>query len=102
MPLPRVTKATVRVLFAYDIGLSIQLERCGRFVTGLTADERIKHKGHAPEYFQFDPAPLHVLEGIEPLRFGAFATDAVAELTLFDFGGVSVAYTIERPPCSMR
>lgn len=94
MTLPRIEKGTVRVLFAYDIGLSIQLELCSRHVKGLTADERIKHKGHAPEYFQFDPAPLHVVQGIEPVRVGAWASASSAEITLFDFGGVSVAYTI--------
>lgn len=94
MSLPRIQLATVRVLFAYDIGLSIQLDRCSRHVEGLTADERIKHKGHAPDYFQFDPSPLHVVQDIEPVVVGRFTSAARAEITLFDFGGVSVAYSL--------
>ncbi len=94
MSLPRVQRATVRILFAYDVGLSIQLERCSRHVEGLTADERIKHKGHAPDYFQFDPAPLHVVQGIEPVVVGRWASAGSVEITLFDFGGVSVAYAL--------
>lgn len=94
MGLPRITKGTIRVLFAYDIGLSIELDQCRRFVSGLTADERIKHKGHAPQYFQFDPPPLHVLEHAEPVVVGPLRGDPSVEITLFDFGGVSVAYTI--------
>jgi hypothetical protein len=94
MPLGSVDRATVRVLFAYDIGLSIELERCKRFVSGLTADERIKHKGVAPQYFQFDPAPLHVVQGIEPVTVGGFSSTPAVEITLFDFGGGSLAYEI--------
>jgi hypothetical protein len=94
MSLPRVQQGTVRVLFAYDIGLSIQLGRCSAHVEGLTADERIKHKGHAPDYFQFDPSPLHVVQGIEPVQVGRWSSASTVEITLFDFGGVSVAYTL--------
>lgn len=94
MALPRISKSTVRVLFAYDVGLSIQLQSCSRHVTGLTADERIQHKGHAPQYFQFDPAPLHVLQEIEPVRVAGHSSTTSCEITLFDFGGVSVAYEI--------
>ncbi|MDZ4773226.1 MAG: hypothetical protein SGI72_08850 [Planctomycetota bacterium] len=95
MSLPRVQRATVRVLFAYDIGLSIQLEQCSRHVEGLTADERIKHKGHAPDYFQFDPSPLHVVQDSGPVRVGVWSSARQVEITLFDFGGVSVAYTLD-------
>jgi hypothetical protein len=94
MPLGHIDRGTARILFAYDIGLSIELEKCKRFVAGLTADERIKHKGVAPRYFQFDPAPLHVLQGIEPIAIDRWTSTASAEITLFDFGGVSVAYEV--------
>lgn len=94
MSLPRIRRGTVRVLYAYDVGLSIRLEACSRHVQGLTADERIKHKGHAPAYFQFDPAPLHVVQGVEPLRIGRFESAGSVEITLYDIGGVSFAYTI--------
>jgi hypothetical protein len=94
MSLPRITKGTVRVLYAYDIGLSIQLGSCGKHVQGLTADERIKHKGHAPEFFQFDPQPLRVVQDIEPVRIAPGIAASSAEITLFDFGGVSVHYVM--------
>jgi len=89
-----IERGTVRVLFAYDIGLSIELERCRQFVSGLTPDERIKHKGTAPQYFQFDPNPLRVVQGIEPVSIGRWKSTPAVELTLFDFGGVSVAYDV--------
>src|SRR5689334_6528007 len=94
MPLRHIDRGTARVLFAYDIGLSIELEKCKRFVAGLTADERIKHKGIAPRYFQFDPPPLHVVQGIDPISIGRWNSTGSAEITLFDFGGVSVSYEV--------
>lgn len=90
----RIQGGTVRVLVAYDIGLSIRLEACRAHVTGLEADERIRHKGHAPQYFQFDPAPLRLAREIEPIEVGGRRTTATAEILLFDFGGISVGYSI--------
>lgn len=94
MSLPRITQGTVRVLFAYDIGLSIDLDRCTELVAGLVADERIQHKGHAPQYFQFDTPPVHVIEDIDPVRVAGRPSEPRAEITLFDFGGVSVMYEV--------
>ncbi|MBL8862841.1 MAG: hypothetical protein JNK02_12650 [Planctomycetes bacterium] len=86
--------ATVRVLYAFDVGLSIRLEECRARVAGLEADERIRHKGHAPQYFQFDPPPLRLVREIDPVEAGGRRTAAVAEILLYDFGGVSVGYSI--------
>lgn len=90
----RIQGATVRVLVAYDIGLSIRLDACRAHVGGLEADERIRHKGHAPQYFQFDPTPLRLVREIEPIEVGGRRTSATAEILLYDFGGVSVGYAI--------
>jgi len=91
LPIPQ---ATIRVLLAYDVGLSIRLEACRGQASGLEADERIRHKGHAPQYFQFDPPPLRLNRDIEPVRIAGLATSSTVEILLYDFGGVSVGYTI--------
>lgn len=90
----RIPGAVIRVLVAYDIGLSIRLDGCRAHVGGLEADERIRHKGHAPQYFQFDPPPLRLVREIEPISVGAHRTDARVEILLYEFGGVSVGYAI--------
>src|SRR5206468_1391178 len=82
------------VVFAYDIGLSVDLERCRQHVTDLTEMARIKHKGHAPTYFQFDPPPLGMSQEIQPLEIGGRQTASSVDLLVYDFAGVSVAYTI--------
>ena len=84
----------VHVIHAYDVGLSIDLGRAGQSITDLTERAEIKHKGHAPAYFQFDPPPLRVTQAISPLTCGARSTHAEVDLVFYDFGGVSVLYEI--------
>jgi hypothetical protein len=87
-----VKQGTVHVLFAYDVGLAIDLVRCQQHISDLVELARIKHKGHAPHYFQFDPAPLRVMQEIAPLKVGPHRSSANAETVIYDFGGVSVSY----------
>lgn len=90
----RITKGTLHVVLAYDVGLSIDLERCRRSVTDLTELASIRHKGFAPAYFQFDPLPVRVTQAIAPLALGRFASSAEVELVVYDFGGISVIYDV--------
>ena len=91
---PSIRKGLVHVVYAYDIGLGVHLERCKQHVSDLTEMARIKHKGHAPTYFQFDPAPLAMTQEVAPLSVGARWTAGSVDLSVYDFGGVSVAYPI--------
>ncbi|MFN0007440.1 MAG: hypothetical protein ACKVXR_05985 [Planctomycetota bacterium] len=90
----RVEKGLVHVVSAFDVGHSIDLERCKAQVAELTEMGRIRHKGHAPTYFQFDPLPLRMTREIEPLEIAARSTSSSVDLTVYDFGGVTVSHTI--------
>jgi len=91
---PYVRKGFVHVVFAYDVGLGVDLERCRRSVSELTELAQIKHKGHAPAYFQFDPPPLRILQEAAPIEIAGRSTAPTVDLTVYDFGGVSVRYTM--------
>ena len=91
----RIEKSVVHVVYAYDIGLSIDLGRAKQSITDLTELAEIKHKGHAPAYFQFDPPPLRVTQTVPPLQFGARGTRPEVDVVIYDFGGVSVIYEID-------
>lgn len=91
---PVVKRGKVHVLFAYDVGLSVDLARSKQRITDLTAVAEIKHRGHAPRYFQFDPPPLRVTQKVNSIVIDAHATKGAVELLVYDFGGVSVAYEI--------
>lgn len=87
-------KGICHVLFAYDVGLAINLEDAGRRITSIKERGGIRPKRRAPCYFEFTPEPLRVIEEVAPLRVRGFETSPGAEITLFDFGALSVAYRI--------
>jgi hypothetical protein len=89
-----VTKGTCYALFAYDIGLSINLDEAERHITAIKQRSRIRHKRRAPQYFDYRPAPLRVTQGVEPLALAEFRTAASVDLVIYDFGAVSVIYSI--------
>ena len=89
-----VRRGEVHVLFAYDVGLSIDLVRAKQRITDLTELAEIKHRGHAPRYFQFDPPPLRVTQVVPELEVDGRRTRGVVEVLVYDFGGVSVGYSI--------
>ncbi|HKA14405.1 MAG TPA: hypothetical protein VKH41_05270 [Myxococcota bacterium] len=89
-----VRRGLVRVVSAFDVGLSIDLARAKQQLADLTEAATIKHKGHAPTYFQFDPAPLHMTKEIAPLEICGRRTLPSVDLTVYDFGGLSVSHSI--------
>jgi hypothetical protein len=82
------------IFFAFDIGQWIDLESARRRLESPSEDARIKGSRRAPRYFQFTPLPLRLSRNVSPLAFGPFVTERGVDLTLYDFGGVSVAFTL--------
>ena len=102
--LPRIERGTCWVMFAHDIGMSIDLNEAQRRITDSTHRQTIRHKRRAPQYFEFDPPPLRVTQGGEPLVIGDCRTSDTVEILIFDFGAVSVTYKIALagPMASLR
>ncbi|MBK8180056.1 MAG: hypothetical protein IPK67_14475 [Planctomycetes bacterium] len=91
---PRLEKVLVHVIHAFDVGLSVDLERAKQSITDLTELAEIKHKGHAPSYFQFDPKPLRVTQRSAGLACGSAKSSPEVDLVIYDFGGVSVLHEL--------
>lgn len=87
-------KGVCHALFAYDVGASISLDEAERRITASKQRSRIEHKRKAPQYFNYRPAPLRVMQEGEPLVISACRSSASVDLVLYDFGAVSVAYTL--------
>ncbi len=87
-------KGVCYALFAYDIGLSIDLDEVDRRITAFKERGSIRPKRRAPTYFEFHPAPLRVTQEAAALSFGGFSTSPTVEVMLFDFGALSVTYKI--------
>ncbi|MDR4465364.1 MAG: hypothetical protein MRJ66_13955 [Nitrospira sp.] len=57
-----ITKGTCFALFAYAIGLSINLTDAERRVIAGTERGRLRHKARAPQYFEYRPTPLRLVQ----------------------------------------
>jgi hypothetical protein len=92
--IPFIEQGLVHLFFAYDVGPSIDLAQARRQITDQTELAHIKHKGHAPTYFQFDPPPLRVIQEAGALAVGGYRSDPSVDVVIYDFGGLSVRYAI--------
>ncbi len=89
-----VKKGLCYALFAYEVGLAINLDEAERRITAMKQRSRLKRTRRAPHYFEYRPAPLRVTFEMDPLTFGEFRGGASVDMVLYDFGAVSVIYHI--------
>jgi len=83
------------VAFAYDVGLSINLKGVER-VIGAHEREQLRHDRKGQAQIQYRPLPLRVQRSSRQVRLSdMFITSESIGITVFDFGAVSVTYTIE-------
>jgi hypothetical protein len=89
-----IERGVCHALFAYDVGLSIDLNECERRITATTERRTIQHKRRAPRYFEYVPPPLSVTQYGQPVRLGNYVTNPNVELVVYEFGAVSVGYRV--------
>lgn len=100
----RIVAGECRVYFAYDVGLGIQLDQAQALVGVGGQRKVVTHRRRTPEHFGYEHPPLRVLDQGAPIRIegrgggdappGRWSTAPQVECLLFDFGAVSVMYTI--------
>jgi hypothetical protein len=103
-PLPRqdwlpvvdayIEKGVCYAFFAYETAFSIDLDRAEQRIQQTTQRESLPHKRRAPSYFEYQPAPLRVTPPVQPLSIAGFPTVATVDLVVYDFGAISVVYSI--------
>src|ERR1051325_8321321 len=81
-------------IFAYDAARSIDLAAAERRTHEESQRPTIAHKRRTPSYFEYRPPPLRLIQDAQTIALGRFATRAGADLTIYDFGAVSVVYTV--------
>ena len=93
-PALTVRKGVCHALFAYDVGLSIELEEADRRITAIKERGSFRHKLRAPQYLGYRPAPLRVTQDAAPITVAGYSTSPSIEMVLYDFGALSVSYKI--------
>jgi len=94
-----VNKGVCYALFAYDIGWSINFEVADRRITAGTERGRLRHKARAPQYFEYRPAPLRLMQEGTALTVGSYSSSPTVEVMVYDFGAVTITYrfTLDGP-----
>ncbi|MCO6429901.1 MAG: hypothetical protein J5J00_03495 [Deltaproteobacteria bacterium] len=87
-----ISQGRCHVYFAFDLGLSIDLERCDRMLKESAERASFHRKRRSPVYFDYDPAPLRLSQQGRVLRHDLFTAESAIEVTLFEFGAISVHY----------
>jgi hypothetical protein len=87
-----INKGTCYAVFAYDIGWAINLEDVTRRITADTERGRLRHKTRAPQYFEYRPVPLRLMQEGGSLAVGPYHSSPTVEVMVYDFGAVTITY----------
>jgi len=97
LPSPRIAGGRVLALFAFDVASAIDLEAIPSVLRPGRA--RLTPRKPAPEYVRYAVAPVELSLGERTLALGSASAQAHVTARLFDFGGVSIVWTLRPPPC---
>ena len=89
-----IQKGVCYVSFAYDAARSIDLGEAERRIQQVTERPTIAHKRRTPNYFEYQPQPLRTSRSSKPFTVGRFVTGTTVDLMIYDFGAVSVSYSL--------
>ena len=91
-PPPPKWKGICRLLFQYDVGQRVDVDRCTTLIAGHPA--RIHQDHRAPVWFQFNPPPFQMVEEIASVEIGGRWTTTALTAVVYEFGAVSVSYDL--------
>jgi hypothetical protein len=91
---PVIERGSCYVSFAYDAARFIDLGEAERRIQQGTERPTIAHKRRTPNYFEYQPPPVRTSSAAESFTLGKFATRPSVDLMIYDFGAVSVIYTV--------
>jgi hypothetical protein len=87
-----ITKGTCFALFAYDVGVSINLTDAERRIIAGSERGRLRHKTRAPQYFEYRPAPLRLVQEGTALDVIGYQAGPMVEVMVYDFGAITITY----------
>ncbi len=94
-PVPYLRRGVCHVMFAFELGLSINLDEAAQRIKQNVERTKFRRSRREPRYFDYDPPPLRISQSGQQVNVGKFFTKPQADLTLFDFGACSVTYEID-------
>jgi hypothetical protein len=90
-----ITRGVCTAFFAFDVGFAVDLNEAQRLLSQEAPQrETLRHTRRAPKYFEYQPAPVRLARNARQITVGRFTTAPVVDALLFDFGAVSISFTI--------
>lgn len=92
-----IARGTCHVFFAFLAAAKVDLERAQAIARARPTERpRFQRERRSPAYLDFDPPPLQITVPCAPVPIGSgrFATEARADVTIYDFGAFSVDYRV--------
>jgi len=89
-----IVQGSCFIVIAYDIGMQTDLDRCARFLNETTERMAVLARHRAPRHFEYRSRPLRIRQSADPVIIGEFATLGTVDLTIYEFGAVSLTYRI--------
>ena len=94
---------TCHALFCFDVGFAVDLDALAARLGDAPRVRAVRVRRPSPAWFEYEPAPVGVAWGCEPIAVGGWATEPGVELRVYDFGAVGVRYRLafDAPPESL-
>lgn len=83
----------IHPIFVFEVAQAIDLDRAEQLLAGAERPT-FRHRGRATALFHYRPAPLRIAQEGAPIAVGAWHSDPLIDLVLYDFGAASVAYHV--------
>jgi hypothetical protein len=94
VPQIKIEKGQCYALFAFDVGMSIDLDACERILSEESKRGGLRHRRKAPPYFEYRPLPVRVTRRVQSFPIAQFRSEPLVEVTLFDFGAAQLSYSV--------
>lgn len=90
---PSIARGTCHVFFAWDVGASIDTEKCSKLLRSAPSRRGLSSRHPGPTSPYRSP-PLYLARAIAPVPVGSAETDPEIEILVHDFGVISLGYRI--------
>jgi hypothetical protein len=90
----RAERGACRVIYVYDLGWQIQLSALEPRVADWRRAAPPAPRGREPQRIEIRPEPLRLEIPTKSVAVGPFLTNASAAVKVYEFGAVSIVYTI--------
>jgi hypothetical protein len=81
-------------LVAFDIGQQVDLDKSAKLMTVATHRMTVVPRHRAPKHFEYRSSPLRLTQRADSLSIAGFSSQGAVDVTLFEFGSVSLTYRI--------